>query len=404
MCPYSQSHLSFISLVIILSVADQLVHSSVFPSNRGLGVKRKSGSRRSRMMKLANAFLEDEPSEQPTQPKLWGAIARVSERERPKTYAAPSFDPSKYQIMEKIGDGAGGTTVHRCLDVATQKEFAIKIVPRADYEATPTEVMLMTQWSARNAILPTHVVTQDSTTYMSMELATGGDMLERILREGPLCEAQAAQVLRKVAESLSDLHSTMGCCHRDVKPENVCIKSDDVTDVRLCDFEQARPLLKHGHVYTKEESKDSSRGSLDYMAPERFYGIAAGAEGDCWSLGVLAYTLLRAQLPFDACLSPLQRRHPILKADVWDGLSEPAISLISSLLNVDAGQRLDLQGVFAHEWLSANRVETLSPFSSVQPPCSVQAQIDQAHSQACRLAQLAQLNTGDEEMTMSCSA
>merc|ERR1711865_429500 len=196
----------------------------------------------------------------------------------------------------------------------------------------------------------------------------------------------------------------MGCCHRDVKPENVCIKSDDVTDVRLCDFEQARPLLKHGHVYTKEESKDSSRGSLDYMAPERFYGIAAGAEGDCWSLGVLAYTLLRAQLPFDACLSPLQRRHPILKADVWDGLSEPAISLISSLLNVDAGQRLDLQGVFAHEWLSANRVETLSPFSSVQPPCSVQAQIDQAHSQACRLAQLAQLNTGDEEMTMSCSA
>jgi len=356
-------------------------------------------------MKLANAFLEDEPVEQPTQPKLWGAIARVSERERPKTYAAPSFDPSKYQITEKIGDGAGGTTVHRCLDISTQKEFAIKIVPRADYEATPTEVMLMTQWSGRNAILPTHVVTQDSTTYMSMELATGGDMLERILREGPLCEAQAAQVLEKIADSLSDLHSTMGCCHRDVKPENVCIKSaDDVTDVRLCDFEQARPLLKHGHVYTKEESKESSRGSLDYMAPERFYGIAAGAEGDCWSLGVLAYTLLCAQLPFEACLSPLQRRHPILKANVWDDLSEAAISLISSLLNVDAGQRLDLQGVLAHEWLSANKIEPISPFSSVQPPSSVQAQIDQAHSQACRLAQLAQLNTGDEEMTMSCSA
>merc|ERR1740117_2566930 len=219
--------------------------SSVFPSNRGLGVKRKSGSRRSRMMKLANAFLEDEPSEQPTQPKLWGAIARVSERERPKTYAAPSFVPSKYQIMEKIGDGAGGTTVHRCLDVSTQKEFAIKIVPRADYEATPTEVMLMTQWSARNAILPTHVVTQDSKTYMSMELATGGDMLERILRSGPLTEAQAAHVLKRVAESLLDLHSTMGCCHRDVKPENVCIVDpNDVTDVRLCDFEQALPLFR----------------------------------------------------------------------------------------------------------------------------------------------------------------
>lgn len=350
-------------------------------------------------MKMANAFLDDAPEQPQQQPKLWGSIAKVSEREKSKTYAAPSFDPSKYQILEKIGDGAGVTTVHRCLDIATQKQFAIKVVPRADYKASPTEVMLMTQWSAKNAILPTHVVTQDSKTYMSMELATGGDMLERILRSGPLTEAQAAHVLKRIAESLLDLHSTMGCCHRDVKPENVCIVDpNDVTDVRLCDFEQALPLLRHGHIYTKEESKDSSRGSLDYMAPERFYGIAAGAEGDCWSLGVLAYTLLCAQLPFDAVLCPLQRRHPQLKADVWDGLSEPAVALISSLLNVDAGSRMRLPGALAHEWI---QMHTANP---IDEP-SVQDQIVKARLQACRLAQLAQMNNSscDEEMTMSSS-
>ena len=94
-------------------------------TSKGLGVKRKSGSRRSRMMKMANAFLDDTPEQPQQQPKLWGSIAKVSEREKLKTYAAPSFDPSKYQILEKIGDGAGGTTVHRCLDIATQKQFAV---------------------------------------------------------------------------------------------------------------------------------------------------------------------------------------------------------------------------------------------------------------------------------------
>jgi len=341
------------------------------------------------MARLANAFM-DESSAEPAAP-LWSTINKRQARDGthrtssqcfpPRISLAAQPDASNFTIHEQIGIGSGGTTVHRCCDERSGKYFALKVVPRPDYQPSRTEAMLMDQWESVNSILPTHVVTKDSSTYISMELATGGDLLEHILKHGVMQEMIVAQITLKLTEALKDLHSTMLVCHRDIKPENVCIMSlDDPTDVRLCDFELARPLLELGHVYTQEESAGSSTGSLDYMAPERFYGVAAGAAGDLWGLGVLIYCLLKGSLPFEPVSEALDRRHPRLRPDAFENLSPEAANLISGLLQNDPKLRYGVDQVLGHPWLHNN-----------QKKLNIQQKVQRAHKQALELSRLANI-------------
>lgn len=344
------------------------------------------------MAKLANAFLMEEDAPTATSPpKMWSAISRVRGREPSKPVVScpqmsmpPQPDSSNFVIQEQIGEGSGGTTVHRCLDTLTGKLFALKVVPRADYQPSPIEALLMDQWEPVHSILPSHVMAKGSATYMSMELAAGGDLLEHILKHGVVQELQVAEIVRKLATALSDLHRSMRVCHRDIKPENICIMDpSDVTSVRLCDFEHARPLFRAGHVYSAHESQGSQVGSLDYMAPERFYGVAAGAAGDCWGLGVVAYCLLKGELPFVAAQQPEDRQRPKLRVGAWDGMAAGAANLISGLLEMNPEARMTMDDVLEHEWVRSKASEL-----------SVQDKVSRAHSQAQELSRLVHLNTG----------
>jgi len=341
------------------------------------------------MAKLANAFMEEDAPASP--PKMWSAISRFAARDSslpasscPSMNIPPQPDSSNFVIQEQIGVGSGGTTVHRCLDTSTGNLFALKVVPRADYQPSPVEAMLMDQWTSVNSILPAHVVTKGASTYMSMELAQGGDLLEYILKRGTCSEIETAKIIKKVASGLGDLHRTMGIVHRDIKPENICIMdSNDVTNVRICDFEHARPLYRTGHVYSQQESVGSNIGSLDYMAPERFYGVAAGTAGDCWGLGVVAYCMLRGELPFLAFHTPEDRQRPQLRAGVWDGLSAQAVSLLSGMLDLNPQTRVSMDDVLAHGWVLG--------LEAPEAASDVQTQIMAAHSQATELSRLVNL-------------
>ena len=72
--------------------------------------------------------------------------------------------------------------------------------------------------------------------HIVMELATGGELFDKIVQSKRFSERWAANYMRKIISAVKHLHEQK-ICHRDLKPENFLL-SDNTPDaeVKLIDF------------------------------------------------------------------------------------------------------------------------------------------------------------------------
>jgi len=83
-----------------------------------------------------------------------------------------------------------------------------------------------------------------------------------------------------------------GLVHRDVKPQNVLLTSEG--EVKVTDFGIARSLdVEHGVTQT-----GTVLGTSNYLSPEQASGKPVTPATDVYSLGVVLYELLTAEVPF----------------------------------------------------------------------------------------------------------
>ena len=151
---------------------------------------------------------------------------------------------SAYAIGRTLGEGYYAT-VKLAKSYATGISYALKLVDKkktadAGQDLEREVCVLKSAGQHRNLVSLVEEFDMPATKALVLELATGGELFDKLADEGSFSEHTAAELLRQVAEALQHLHQR-GIVHNDLKPENLLLSCKGrKADLKLCDFGLAR--------------------------------------------------------------------------------------------------------------------------------------------------------------------
>lgn len=259
-----------------------------------------------------------------------------------------------------LGVGVNGKVL-ACTSRRTGEKHALKVL--RDVPKSRREVDL--HWRACVSDYIVDIVDVYENTFggqrcllVVMECMEGGELFTRIQEHGdhPFTEREAAAIARQVCAAVSHLHQ-INLAHRDLKPENLLYKTKSGESVlKLTDFGFAKEVTSKMQTpcYTPY-----------YVAPEVLGPEKYDKSCDMWSLGVILYILLCGYPPFysasGAAISPGMKRRIRLGQYTypdaeWKHVSSDVKDLISGLLKTDPQERLSIEAVLAHRWITGEGI------------------------------------------------
>ncbi|RYP54730.1 hypothetical protein DL768_000554 [Monosporascus sp. mg162] len=257
---------------------------------------------------------------------------------------------SKYKFGRTLGAGTYG--IVREADGPDGK-VAIKIILKKNVKGN--ERMVWDELDMLQRLQHPHIVrfvdwfeSRDK-YYIVTELATGGELFDRICEQGKFTEKDASQTIKQILGAVDYLHSK-NVVHRDLKPENLLyLTKEPDSDLVLADFGIAKMLD------AKDEVLTTMAGSFGYAAPEVMLKKGHGKAVDMWSMGVITYTLLCGYSPFRSenlqdLIDECSNAQIVFHERYWRDVSDDAKNFIMGLLQPDPDNR----------WTSQVRRSTLA--------------------------------------------
>ncbi|MGE0711310.1 MAG: bifunctional serine/threonine-protein kinase/formylglycine-generating enzyme family protein [Planctomycetota bacterium] len=203
----------------------------------------------------------------------------------------------RWELRRELGRGGMGV-VYLAHDPRLGREVALKLLPIEDageVDLARFEAEGRAAAAVRHPnVLTVHELGQaEGCAFLTMEVARGGSLRDRLRREGTLDEELAADLVAGVAEGVAALHRAQ-LVHRDLKPENVLFAEDGRP--LLADLGLARVLDRQ----TRLTQTGALVGTPAYMAPEQAKGEREriGPPTDVYGLGALLYECLTGEPPF----------------------------------------------------------------------------------------------------------
>jgi serine/threonine-protein kinase len=201
----------------------------------------------------------------------------------------------QYLLRRLVGRGGMGD-VYEAEDTVRERIVALKLMSET-LSGDPVFRARM-QREARTAgrlqephVVPIHDFGEiDGQLYVDMRLIDGSDVAGMLSRYGAMSPPRAVAIVRQIGSALDAAHIA-GVLHRDVKPENILVSSDDFA--YLVDFGIASATTDE-----KLTQIGTTVGTFKYMAPERFTDAEVTYQADIYALTCVLYECLTGSPPY----------------------------------------------------------------------------------------------------------
>ncbi|MAG55232.1 MAG: hypothetical protein CMJ83_02975 [Planctomycetes bacterium] len=247
------------------------------------------------------------------------------------------------EIRRRLGQGGIGT-VYEAWDHNKARSIALKFL-RTDH-AIGKEMVLRFQREGRrfrelrhpNVVRVLGLGQKDGLIFIASEYVDGRNLAEILDERGSLQIDEALGLCQEIARGLDAAHAQR-IVHRDMKPENVMIRTSDGA-VKVVDFGIAKVLDSQSIV----SQPGVYLGTPGYSAPEQIKGDDVDCRADIFALGAILYELLTGRIAFRGrntvqILRSTTDREPISPTKFNDSVVRPVAKLISSMIEKNPRRR-----------------------------------------------------------------
>ena len=282
-----------------------------------------------------------------------------------------------YTLEKSLGKGAFGE-VFLTTKKGTNKLFATKKIERAQVDTGHSvkylinEIQILKELNHPNIVKFEEIKKTKNHYYIIMEYCNGGELyktLEKYMDKNkkPFNQEIVQHLMRQIIGAFKYIHGK-NIIHRDIKLENILFNYDNEEDrknlnimkanIKIIDFGFAAKIEKSGLKYT-------TLGSPINMDPiilnelkqkgKKTRKLGYDQKADIWSLGTICYEMLIGKCVFDAeDLDDLVKKVENGTYTVPTSLSREVISFLNGMLQYDANQRLTVDQLAKHSFLTKN--------------------------------------------------
>ena len=233
-------------------------------------------------------------------PTAGTATVSVARGESMSLYGPTQFpcEFGDYRLLGLLGRGGMGT-VYEAEQIATGRRVALKMLGQELDSPEMRQRFLREGRLAAGVNHPNSLYVFGSEEIeglpvITMEVAGGGTLKDRLKQRGPLPVTEAVDAILDVISGLEAAFAR-GVLHRDIKPSNCFISPHG--SVKVGDFGLSVSTLARTDTFVTAHGK--ILGTPAYASPEQLRGDALDLRADIYSVGATLFTLLTDRAPFE---------------------------------------------------------------------------------------------------------
>lgn len=185
---------------------------------------------------------------------------------------------NKYQVVKMLGCGGFGEVFLANDDTIPDRQVAIKVLlpsSTGDHSDLIWEMRVLAQFNHPGISIFYHHFNDGDRLFLVMEYCSGGNLREKILKNGKCAEAETFRWVLTLCDTLAFVHEK-GIVHHDIKPENILFTKN--FSVKIGDFGVS----------------NRNAGTPTYMSPEIFLGEYTSKTDPRVDIYALGLTLLES--------------------------------------------------------------------------------------------------------------